>query len=222
VTIPRPLADRRPDRADDLELEINARGGLPLSLAEYLLRAVGAAYPHTQLKADGGGGPFGPGPTMTLLIPRTDLYEAEVSDEELAMLGGEKDVAELTAFTTGWRDGALGISPPSWLSTLLQHAAEQMVDAMSPAAENYVAITIDQSDGEPFTWIVCRPGRPSPHDLRRQAEAERDELRHALDVVLRDRPCPNPEDPEGCYCPTGECMAHLVPSRSDDEECEPA
>jgi hypothetical protein len=164
----------------DLTLEINARGGIPLSLAAYLLRAVGAAYPNTQIKNGGGYGP-----TLQLLIARDDLYEAtDVTDEDLASLGGEKDIAEMAAFTSGWRDGALGLGPPAWLSSLLQVTAEQMVDAMPPAAENYVAIEINCPGRDPFVWIVSRPGRPSPHDLRRQAEAERDAARTQLAELL--------------------------------------
>lgn len=175
-------------RADDFVLEINGRGGIPLSMASYLLRAIGALYPNTAIKP---GTRYGP--TLQLLIPQGDLSAADAADvtaEDLAALGGEKDVAELTAFTSGWRDGTLGLRPPPWLSSLLQTAAQQMVDAMPPTAENYVAIEIKRPgaghrpDQEPFTWIVCRPGRPSPHDLRKRAEEERDRLRELLAEVL--------------------------------------
>lgn len=165
ATVPEaPAAGYKPP----LRLDVSVRdGGMPLGLTSYLLRAVGTAYPGTMLDTRGSVG----GPTLSMLIPHAEIYAQAVTDGDLACLLTEADLEEVTAFTTGWRNGAVGLRFPMWLSTLLRTTAEQMVQAMPPTAENYVALDIVSPDGgEPFVWIVCRPGRPSPHELRQAAE----------------------------------------------------
>lgn len=154
-------------------LEMSVRRGMPLSMAGYLLRAVGAAYPGTKLDTESGDLA---GPTLSLLIPDADLFEpSDVSAAALEEMA-EKDAEEVTVFTQGFkRDGSMGLRPPKWLSDLLLMTAGQMVDAMPHSAENYMAITINPTGGgEPFEWIVSRPGKPSPHELRMAAEARAD------------------------------------------------
>jgi len=63
-----------------------------------------------------------------------------------------------------------------------------MTEAMATAlgdAENYVEAEV-QAAGEPrYIFTVRRYGKPTPHELRRQAEAERDDLA-AANVELRN------------------------------------
>jgi hypothetical protein len=162
----------------DVRLEIHAnRDGMPLSMAGFLLQAIGTAYPHTEIEtARLGGG-------INLRIPYEDFLDFDgLPDGALDSIIPDKDDPQLVAFTHGFTEGGAGISPPPWLSTLLAMSAammeEQLTDTVAP---NYMELSILPQDGGPdFKWIICRRGKPSPHELRMKAETELAELRQRI------------------------------------------
>lgn len=169
---------------EDVHLDIKTRwGGMPLSMAGFLLQAIGTAYPHTQIetKTSSAG--------ISLRIPYEDFldFEGEISD--LESLVPDKDDPQLVAFTHGFiNGGSVGINPPPWLASLLAQAAGMLEEEIEDHAPNYMELTILSTDGgEPFKWIICRRGRPSPHDLRLQAEERvqylEDSIRNGLDAL---------------------------------------
>jgi hypothetical protein len=151
----------------DLRLTITARGGLPLSMAGYLLRAVGAAYPGTMIET----GSAGFGDVVCLRVPHADyVVPRKVGKKALAELAPGPDDEDLLAFTSGIRNGTVGTHPPAWLTALLSTVSEQIL--ADTAAPNYLSMDLLKPDGSMLcTWIVCRPGRPTPHQLRQAADA---------------------------------------------------
>ena len=154
---------------NDVRLEIRAGfGGMPLSMAGFLLQAIGTAYPHTQIETQHATG-------INLRIPYEDFLDFEgLPEGALDEVLPSKDDPETIAFTNGFTKGGAGISPPPWLAQLLATTAgmleEQLTDDVAP---NYMELTImPQDGGEPFKWIICKRGKPSPHDFRRAAESQ--------------------------------------------------
>lgn len=84
------------------------------------------------------------------------------------------------AFLRSFKDGTFEITPPEWFGPLFVGAFQQTLDAHD--APNYLEMRLQShvDPGKQYALILCRPGRPSPHELRRQAEAERDILSAAL------------------------------------------
>jgi hypothetical protein len=85
-----------------------------------------------------------------------------------------------------------------------EQAAINLIDAFRPAldrddAPNYVQFEAEDprtrdgglpTTGERYALIVCRPGGKTPHQLRREAEAEAERLRAAIERVREL--CENP------------------------------
>lgn len=172
------VAPTRPD----IRLSLDSPGGIPLTLAGFLLRALGIAYPNCAVDTSGRG--FG-SPVMSVRIPGSDLYldGESIDDAQLVALAADiKDDPATVAFTDGFRDGSLSASPPPWLSTLLVTTARNLTEAISEQCENYLQVSLSAADGtgDSFAWIICRPGKPSPHDLRLAAETRVGELEAQL------------------------------------------
>jgi hypothetical protein len=163
----------------DLRIGITAAGGrLPMAMTGYILSALCAAYPGMQLATTSRFGEV-----LSLHIPAGDYLEpATVDESTLANLVPDKEDPDLVAFTSGLAEGALKIGPPPWLSELLLHAAQALNAAIETAgAPNYLTLDLFTPDGsETFTWIICRPGHPSPHELRQLAEARAEQLEKQL------------------------------------------
>lgn len=155
---------------DDITLRIGADGGgIPLSMAGFLVQAIALAYPHTTIgNADGLH-------QLVVRIPEADylnLDDDATSEKDMTALMPGKDDPGLIAFTTGLHsDASFGVAPPPWLGQFLTRTAD-LIEKHSDAP-NYLEMTIAAKDGnsEPFKWLVCRRGRPSPHEFRQRAEA---------------------------------------------------
>ena len=52
-----------------------------------------------------------------------------------------------------------------------------------PEAPNYMEVTLEGSDHKPIYVTIQRPGGKTPHQMRREAEAERDKLRYELESL---------------------------------------
>lgn len=154
----------------DVRLRIKAIGGMPLSMAGYILRAIGAGYPNTVIDSRKSE-PWDS--DLTLVIPASDYIESDpdISDWHLAEMAPDKDDPALVAFTSGIRDGSFGVTPPPWITAMLRVAAESIEDSIKDIAPNYLSIELHPEDsGAPFVWIICRRDGKSPHDLRVAAE----------------------------------------------------
>lgn len=65
-------------------------------------------------------------------------------------------------------------------------AFDAILDA-HPSAANYVEQEFfPRGTRDPYIFVVCKPGGKTPHQLRREAEAERDRLRTALTELAKD------------------------------------
>lgn len=161
---------------NDLRLTVNSPGGLPMSVAGFILRALGVAYPGTMMETSRFG------EVLALRIPRADyLADREIDDATLAELAPGPDDADLLMLTNGIRDGALGARVPDWLNALLRTATASILDASD--ATNYLSMDLMNPNGSLMTtWIICRPDRPTPHQLRQAA----DERVAVLEAQLRD------------------------------------
>lgn len=153
----------------DIDLAITSRSGLPLTVAAYLLRALGHAYPGTSIGEKQGD------EVMRLHIPRTDVTAAD-PNIDLDSLVPDKDDPATIAFTHGISPShGAGVIPPPWLAALLQQMAasldEQMTASHVPNYLDFEILGTDDGQRESFHWIVCRRGRKSPHQLREEAEA---------------------------------------------------
>lgn len=151
-------------RDDDLKLRISSPGGMPLSVAGWLLQAIGSGYPGTMIETGTGAGAG----TLSLRIPAEDYLDRRPDQLNVAEIPPVKDDPDMIAFLDGLDGGGLRFGPPAWLTAMLEQALRMILEAVDPP--NYVQMQLNAPDGDRFSWIVCRPGRPSPHDLREAAE----------------------------------------------------
>jgi hypothetical protein len=92
------------------------------------------------------------------------------------------------------RDGHLALA----LETDLQHILAAGMVGMLGDAMNYVEMRLRDADGKEYLLTVQRGERPTPHELRRSAEAERDALTAEL---------------AHCRNAATSALAHVTPSR---------
>lgn len=71
---------------------------------------------------------------------------------------------------------------PHEISAVLVHSFRAVLDEHGDAAPNYVEMAVDY-EGDRYAVIVLRPGRKTPHQLRAEAEAERDALREQVGAL---------------------------------------
>lgn len=150
--------------SNKLRLGITTDGhGLPLSMASGLLGAIGRLYPGTVMAETRGT------ESMAVTIQEADYLDP--GDNTGEPIVAVKDDPQMLAFLTGLRDGSVQIGPPPWLSAMLLEATEGILSTTD--APNYLEMKLRSTSAaaEWFSWIVCRPGTPSPHELRRLAEA---------------------------------------------------
>lgn len=167
---------------DDIRLTVSAQGGvpLPLSLAAYLLRAIGAAYPSACVTTARLGS------TLSMRIPRSDVVrrtDTQVTDHDLAEIAPVPTDPDTVSFLEDFPDlTGVGVRIPSWLSAWLSHTALELASRLPDEAVNYLSIRLGDPD-EPdnsFTWIITRPGQPSPSDLHQAALARIEQLEQQL------------------------------------------
>ena len=73
-------------------------------------------------------------------------------------------------------DGRFDLVVAHELAARMTLSFKTILDAQ-PGAENYVEQeVIERNGGARYVFIVCRPGGKTPHQLRREAEEERDAL----------------------------------------------
>lgn len=72
------------------------------------------------------------------------------------------------------------------LATNMTFAFRQILDA-NPGAQNYVEQTVmDRETGQRYAFVVCRPEGKTPDQLRREAEADRDQLAAAVTAIAAE------------------------------------
>ncbi|GAA0527181.1 hypothetical protein GCM10010172_04650 [Paractinoplanes ferrugineus] len=71
------------------------------------------------------------------------------------------------------------------LAAKMTLAFKTILDAQ-PGAENYVEQeVIERNGGGRYVFIVCKPGGKTPHQLRREAESQRDALLSEVEELRR-------------------------------------
>jgi len=154
-------------------------------MASYLISAIGAAYPNTCM-AD-----TKLGEALAVTIPEGDyLHPVDGPDVDVPGKDDPSTVAFLRGFTAENGPGA-DVSFPPWLLELLLQTTEGMM-ADQPDTTNYITMGLRHPEtAELFEWVVSRPGRPGPAELRNRAEARLDPER--IEAVERLARAMNPD-----------------------------
>lgn len=72
------------------------------------------------------------------------------------------------------RDGTFGMSFPEWFTNIMLAGAKSVLELHDPEPVNYVECALHEPDYTRWTVIVVKPGGKTPHELREEAETERD------------------------------------------------
>lgn len=91
---------------------------------------------------------------------------------------------DVTAFLEKFENGTFTISPPEWFGPLMVGCFKQTLDEHD--APNYLEMRIGDKEGNVYPLILCRPNRPSPHQLRQDAEGLLDEANRRNSQLVND------------------------------------
>lgn len=158
------------------DAKIQIRLPMPLDIPDQLLAMMGARWPGAYLSPEARD-------YLTIVIP--DECRFAPADPEAIAAAAEAERPErlpvpTTAETQGllneFSNEGIAISGGAWLAMLQIGIARAMLEAYPDA--NYIESDVtDMDTHEVFPFMVGRPGRPSVHTLRRQAEAEVETLK---------------------------------------------
>lgn len=158
---------------------------LPMDITATLLRVIGLTWPGTMIKD--GKGEWRSDSRLVLAIPTAERHKSPKKAEKYAKAKAHLD---------GWADTVLNdLGPSGFGFGLPEYIAELLIGMcrvqfeMFPDAENYLESTVyDRENHTSYVVICARSEKQTPHELRQQAEAERDDalreverLRAALD-----------------------------------------
>jgi hypothetical protein len=125
-------------------------------------------------------------------VARADVAEAMRAAEAVYEADREQyvqdqlDQARLAGMNPTGKGMELNVVIARETAAHLVMAAKTYLD--TTGAENYLEQTVyDRETGERYVIIFQRPGKKSPHELRQQAEAERDQARAQLDQIREER-----------------------------------
>lgn len=122
----------------------------------------------------------------------TRAVEAILAAEDQAFADAEQARVDQLIAETGLagidiQDGAARVRLvlANELAAKMTAAFKTILEA-HPGAQNYVEQVVEERNGGGrYVFIVCKPGGKTPHQLRREAETERDALRAELAEVRR-------------------------------------
>jgi len=154
-------ADQCPP-APDQSTEVRVALPLPLDVTASLMAAVAALYPSATVSGTGSALIF----NISKHDRCADTTHITASLEQVSPTRPSLD-DRVVALLTAVDDGTFEMTVPEYLGTLLSGLATRALNAEN--APNYLAIKMRGPAGL-FEIIVCRPGRPSPHELRELAE----------------------------------------------------
>lgn len=162
--------------SDTIEEFVDVRIELPLpvDISVTLLRIIGLTWPGTMIKD--GKGEWRSDSRLVVAIPKSERHKSPKKAEKYAKVKAHLD---------GWADTVLNDLGPSGAGFgLPEHMVELLIGMcrmqfeMYPDAENYTEAEVyDRENHTRYVVICARSEDQTPHALRRQAEAERDELR---------------------------------------------
>ena len=135
---------------------------LPLDVAAGLMELIGTRWPGAAATTNGEES------KLTIVIPRNDRDALDESDDSVGA------AARSELFLEQLNDGSLGVSGPEWIGRFFSELLGNILDEAD--APNYLEILMANPQGESYSVIVGRPGTPSVHTLRRQAEQRVAEL----------------------------------------------
>lgn len=148
---------------------------LPMDVVVTLTSAIGVLYPEAMMDATGAR------PNqITMQIPHDSRCRSKTAAAKIraakAHLEDEHEVL-MRSFGPG---NQMGADLPLYMADTLI-AGARAAFAENPDAPNYVEYTfVDKRDSREYVVTVGRRDGQTPHQLRRQAEAERDIARAAL------------------------------------------
>jgi hypothetical protein len=172
-------------KSDDEFVDVRIELPLPMDLTGTLLQVIGMTWPGTMIKD--GKGEWRSDSRLVLAIPNAERHKSPKKAEKYAKVKAHLD---------GWADTVLndlgpsgvGFGLPMYVADLLIGMCQAQFE-QCPDAENYFESTVyDRENHTRYVVICARSEGQTPHALRRQAEAERDDalaeverLRAALD-----------------------------------------
>ena len=136
---------------------------IPLDIVGQIMKLVGTLYPNSTVKTQGGD-------HMVLCIPDSDRYLDDDDDTLDSASPATRGSRQAEAILEQIKDGVFSISEAEFVGRLFAGIFGKLLD--DSEAPNYLQITMAGADGQHYAVIVCRPGQPSPHDLREAAEAK--------------------------------------------------
>lgn len=170
------MSDTGAASAEEKEATTSIRVALPLPLdvAASLMRVLGELYPSATVEN---------GQTeLVFHIPDAERFREDTALDEDRSQGAApaiRTTGDAEAVLQRIDNGTFHLSVPEYLGKLLGGLATRALDGAD--APNYLAIRMVGGEGaNGFDVIVCRPGRPSPHELRARAEERCARLADAL------------------------------------------
>lgn len=145
------------------------RIGLPLDMAlcGQLLEVLGAGWPDAMIRTDTGD---------------TDHMVVDLG-VSAGTLPEPQPPLDSDGLAVGSFGDTVGIHAPEWITRTFITMFEQLIDE-HPSAENYVELNaFEPGDTRKWSVIVCRPEGRTPHQLRSDAEAQRDRYATVLAKV---------------------------------------
>jgi hypothetical protein len=170
--------------------EITVATPLPMGVAGALMQLIGTAWPESVIRPTQRR-PFGNDPVFTMLVPPTMPSDvtAERAREIRIEAASDDTGSQFTGFRVDEEDYAwVGTAPPEELTMFLGSVAHRIFNEIGGI--NYVEWQVrHQPEGEPpslYTLTVTSRTGKTAHQLRQEAEAERDEIRDAFLKLYRE------------------------------------
>ncbi len=157
------------------ETSINIQLPLPLDVSSTLMRIIGAAYPHSMIRARDDTR------TLSIVIPDGDrpLSPEDVEPETLRGLVVEHHPDADADVTSLGADG-IGVATPEYLANICRTVLEASF-SQNPEAKNYLETEVfSPTDGKRYVMTFARSAQQTPHALRMIAE---EKLTRALDRI---------------------------------------
>lgn len=161
------------ERGESSDLRLKIGLPLPLDMVVTLTSLIGAAYPGAAVETSNDAYTD----RMVIRIPDGERRKPKrLTKAQIKAAMAEPAEADEEASLTGFHDDGITTDLPEVVAMELCSLMHQLFEH-NPEAVNYLEMTIHDRDDPSRTWLAtyCRSPQQTPHELRRKAEAERDE-----------------------------------------------
>lgn len=170
------------DEAIDIRIELP----LPIDITATLIQVIGLTWPGTMIKD--GKGEWRSDNRLVLSIPDAERHKSPKKAEKYAKVKAHLD-ANTDAWINSLGPGGTSIGLPEYVSRLLIAMCQAQFEQF-PDAENYIESKVYDTENHTHWVVICaRSDEQTPHELRQQAEAERDELRAEVERLREQLGC---------------------------------